>query len=678
MIFKRIRLENLFAYNGVQELDLTGCSEHKNIVLVSGRNGSGKTSFINSVKLLFLGSNDNTLRRVGFPPTTLSQGQYVRGVPGVWSGIINTQAQRQHGSEASISILWEEEDGSEIEARRSWRVNGLSYDEQLSFYKNGEATLPDDVFLQLAEKLPRDFVPFFFFDGEQIRELAEAEEAIAANEIERILNLSFVNEIEQGVSDFIRQRRRDALPEETQVKIRRAEGDVATRSAELAAAEKRLSELQEAIEDSETYKRQLVAERDELRTGVSETDRRLLEQRLETLQTQRSELARRISETLPAEAPFLANLALTLRVCSELDILVTARTAEELGKLDALRDELPGRLLDKPPHPDPPLHASQADHLRHKLRALLDGYIGTATPPEVPSYLHSLDLADAQSLRDRYLAWLREGERRRNAVTAELQHMRQLTAETERTEEELARASVASDAHLKRYTEIAAALQKLDNELADKYEQVGKINAEVTHYKQLISDALQHISDLEKEHEHAQFTSQMVQYARHVELVLREYKAQRREMRRESVENRINEKLAILLADHGQIKNIALSDRFIMTYYDNDAQKIGRASISAGMKQLVATALLWALKEESGKRIPLVIDTPLARIDRRNRVRLLESYYPNAGEQVIVLPTDSEIDDAQLVRLAPHIARRYRIENMDGENAKFVADDLSS
>ena len=675
MIFKRIRLENLFAYNGLQELDLTGCSESKNLVLVSGRNGSGKTSFINSIKLLFLGSNDYTLRRVGFPPTTLSQGQFVRGVPGVWSGIINTQAQRENGIEAAISILWEEEDGSEIEARRSWRINGPSYDEQLSLYKDGTATLPDDVSLQLAEKLPRDFVPFFFFDGEQIRELAEAEEAITANEIERVLNLSFVNEIEQGVSDFIRQRRREALPEDTQVKIRRAEGDVATKSAEQAAAGKRLSELQETINETEARKRQLIAERDELRTGVSEADRLLLEQRLETLQTQRSELARKISESLPPEAPFLANLGLTHQVCGELDILVSARTAEELGKLDMLRRELPRRLLDEEPYPDLPLQASQVDHLRHKLQELLDGYIGIGTPPEVPSYLRALDLADAQSLRDRYLVWLREGQRRRDTVATELQRMRQLTAEAERTEEELARASVTSDTHLQRYTEITSALQKIDNELADKYEGVGKLNAEIGHYRRLISEANQHISTLEKEHEHAQLTSQMVQYARHVEMVLGEYKAQQREIRRDSVENRINEKVAILLADHGQIQNIALSDRFIMTFYDTQAQKIGRASISAGMKQLVATALLWALKEESGKKIPLVIDTPLARIDRRNRARLLDWYYPNAGEQVIVLPTDSEIDDTQLMRLAPHIARRYRIENVDGENARFVLED---
>ena len=183
------------------------------------------------------------------------------------------------------------------------------------------------------------------------------------------------------------------------------------------------------------------------------------------------------------------------------------------------------------------------------------------------------------------------------------------------------------------------------------------------------------IAILEQEHEQARTTSEIVQFARHVEAVLREYRARQRELRRTSVEKRINSKLNILLAEHGQIGRVKLSKQFIMTYYNNHDEKIGRASISAGMKQLVATALLWALKEESGKRIPLVIDTPFARIDRRNRARLLESYYPNVGEQVIVLPTDSEIDDTQLMYLAPYIAKKYRIENIDGENATFILEE---
>nr|VFJ96990.1 MAG: DNA sulfur modification protein DndD [Candidatus Kentron sp. LFY] len=98
------------------------------------------------------------------------------------------------------------------------------------------------------------------------------------------------------------------------------------------------------------------------------------------------------------------------------------------------------------------------------------------------------------------------------------------------------------------------------------------------------------------------------------------------------------------------------------------------ASLSAGMKQLMATALLWALKEVSGKEVPLVIDTPLARIDRAHQENLLWRYYPKVGQQVIVLPTDSELDAPKHGLLAPRVYREYRLNNPKGDDTQVIEE----
>ena len=98
------------------------------------------------------------------------------------------------------------------------------------------------------------------------------------------------------------------------------------------------------------------------------------------------------------------------------------------------------------------------------------------------------------------------------------------------------------------------------------------------------------------------------------------------------------------------------------------------ANISAGMKQLTAQALLWALSEATSRRIPIIVDTPLARIDRIHQENLLNAYYPNAGEQVIVLPTDSEIDIEKYRLIQPHICAEFRLENTDGEHTHVIPD----
>ncbi len=628
MIFKNIQIENLFAYNGIHKIDLSGCDGERNIIIISGRNGSGKTSLINAIKLLFLGATDPRIRRIGFPPTILSVGQFVRGVPGVWNGLFNVHAQQRPDSTASIAILWEEEGGNLVEARRRWKINGPGYDETLEVFRDGVSLLPDDMTMTLAQTLPRDFVPFFFFDGEQIRELAEAEDAITANEIERILNLSFVGEIEQGVAEFVRQRRRDALPEATRVRIRRAEGELATKEAEREAAERKRLDAEADIEECELEKRNLMAERDDLRSGVSEADQRLLEERRDALEEQRDDLARRVSEALPPEAPFLANLDFTLKAFEDVELFIASHQDGVDAQIDKLCTDLPRRLLDEEPHPPIPLELSQIEHLREKLIALLASYTDERSHDDTPTYLTSLNLSTAHALRDQYAIWAVDGASRRKSHGSDLQRLRTLAAELDKVDEDLARISVVSDSLVQRFQELSKALTDIDNSLASKYEDIGKINAELTQCDRAIKDIAAQIKKLEDEHEHAQTASEIVQYARRVGEVLRDYKGRQREIRRASVEKQINEKLAILLADHGQIRRVSLNDRFIMTYYDNSDRRVGRASISAGMKQLIATALLWALKDESEKAVPVVIDTPLARIDLRNRARLLDAYYP--------------------------------------------------
>ena len=86
------------------------------------------------------------------------------------------------------------------------------------------------------------------------------------------------------------------------------------------------------------------------------------------------------------------------------------------------------------------------------------------------------------------------------------------------------------------------------------------------------------------------------------------------------------------------------------------------------MKQLFATSLLWTLKDVSGKSLPIIIDTPLARFDRGHQQNLLTRYYPHAGNQVILLATDSELDREKYNILKPHILEEYCLNNPDGEH----------
>ena len=71
--------------------------------------------------------------------------------------------------------------------------------------------------------------------------------------------------------------------------------------------------------------------------------------------------------------------------------------------------------------------------------------------------------------------------------------------------------------------------------------------------------------------------------------------------------------------------------------------------------------MLWGLAKTSGRPLPMIIDTPLGRLDSNHRHRLIEHYFPYASHQVIVLSTDTELDQKNFKILRPHVSHAYHL-----------------
>ena len=80
------------------------------------------------------------------------------------------------------------------------------------------------------------------------------------------------------------------------------------------------------------------------------------------------------------------------------------------------------------------------------------------------------------------------------------------------------------------------------------------------------------------------------------------------------------------------------------------------------LRQMLAVATMWALREVSGIPMPVILDTPLGRLDSEHRRSIIDSYFPKASHQVILLATDSELDEQAISSLRPVISRVYALE----------------
>jgi DNA sulfur modification protein DndD len=113
---------------------------------------------------------------------------------------------------------------------------------------------------------------------------------------------------------------------------------------------------------------------------------------------------------------------------------------------------------------------------------------------------------------------------------------------------------------------------------------------------------------------------------------------------------------------------------FSLSLYDPQGKPLPKHRLSAGEKQLLAIAFLWGLARVSGRNLPIAIDTPLGRLDSSHCHNLVERYFPAASHQVILLSTDTEIDQTQVKQLREMkaISQEYLLKYDPGKRQTTV------
>ena len=99
--------------------------------------------------------------------------------------------------------------------------------------------------------------------------------------------------------------------------------------------------------------------------------------------------------------------------------------------------------------------------------------------------------------------------------------------------------------------------------------------------------------------------------------------------------------------------------------------KVDINGFSSGEKQIYILCLYWALLKASDIEIPFIIDTPYARIDETHRNNITNEYLSTISDQVIILSTNTEIDEKAYREIKPKLNGEYLIK-YDDKNRKTI------
>ena len=140
------------------------------------------------------------------------------------------------------------------------------------------------------------------------------------------------------------------------------------------------------------------------------------------------------------------------------------------------------------------------------------------------------------------------------------------------------------------------------------------------------------------------------------------------------LEREFKKSLEVLLHKEDFIDKVTITNDFDIKLIDKNKNEITKSMLSKGELQIFATALVYALAKSSGRPLPFMIDTPLARLDLEHRENIVESFFPKTSHQTIILSTNSEITKEYFEKLRPSIAKSYLIEFNDKEGKTSISN----
>lgn len=610
MIITKLTFHNFGVYAGNNVFEF---ESSKPVVLIGGMNGRGKTTFLEGVLLALYGANSFAYSESKYS----SYGQYLRAFVNTADGSLETYVE--------LEFKLENETDERYLIRRSWPGNGQRTRETIQVKKDGQDNtfLTDNWAMFIENILPSGLSSFFFFDGEKIAELAvENTNAQMKESIKTLLGISvldlldndisrIVNRVGKRSNDQVHTKELKILRErknQTEVALQIIDDRIAETAAQIEEARKK---LEKAKVDYTSKGGDIVVQRQDLFT-------------------ERTALVAKVEqgkETLIGVA------------ASELPLLLVKDLLEDISVQAAKEHEtkLLGYTVDKI-HSMFETYSDGGDS--NSVRDFIS-YVENKAAEESTEIVY--DISDQSFYQLTSLL----GNGLMNAQGNMLQNMATCQKGIAKIDEIDSYLSVDIDEKVlsKIYKKIKTLEQEIIEheaslEIAQKQRTGlnGDVMRATSEYNRFVENML---SNLESDDDNGR----ILKYAHHATQALTEYKIRLQKKKIGTLAETMTKCYKQLANKKNLISRIDMDAVTLdFVYLNADNQIVPKESLSAGEKQLMVISLLWALAICSKKKLPVIIDTPLSRMDSVHRVALIKTYFPNASDQTIILSTDSEID----------------------------------
>lgn len=655
MHFSEIELYNYGIYKGQHSIKLINQRDKKNITLVGGMNGRGKTTILDAIFLCLYGRKAI---------------EYVVGKKESYSKFLKDRINKSAEDKTShikITMIMDDDEGTVISINRIWSKTDSKVSTDLIVEKNGieDSYLSDNWEYYVEELIPYGIAKFFFFDNEKISQIADDD---AFDKIkDSIKSVMGVTTVETLCSHI------EKIRKDKNTSLKKSSTTILTKESE---------ELSVSIEGCETRIRNILAQRAALVPDLEKTTNKLEETEQSfwkkggNLGLNHDDIIRDQHElkdkenALKENAIALAsNPATPICLCKDLAV-TTYNKIMSSEEARAIKYSYP--IVSK-------MYKSLLEEFKGSYSASTDSYktlsklvkaqlkkleseIGSeavnAITPLAKSLFEKFISEDITKISSEALSIVSENEK---VITALEQLEVHLSSSAEKND---------TVKLLNEIKELQAKKTELETEISRCDEQVHSIQFEKEQLERQLNKVLLKIAS---NADTSDDNVRIIEYSTMTLEIMREFVHRLQKQKVDILEKNITSCFEFLAQKQAIITSINIDPETLnITLKDYNGGILLKDQLSAGEKQMFAISILWGLAISSGYKLPVIIDTPMARLDSAHRSNFINKYLPNASSQVIVLSTDEEINGKYLEDIKEFVNKAYTLIYNDSEKCSTI------
>jgi len=669
MKISKIKLNNFRIYKGENELNLTTKGD-KNISIIAGKNGFGKTTFLTSLIWCFYG---NLMTQV--------EEKYKKDIKNIGGydkyllSLINRDVKDEY-NDASFSVEVELEDllipsipCRTVNIKRTYSLK--TRQESLQILIDGdENELTKDVGFEVFINdfiLPREISKFFFFDAEKIVSLAEAKSKTELRSLSKayseVLGIKKYEELKSNLESLLTKLRRRGVSEHEEFKLK----ELLTEEEEL---EKRINHNQDKQDEIDKHLIILKSESDSLQEKLIREGNSITLEELKELKTKRNALKEE-SNNIKQNLKKLLDLTPLVIASKHLSNLYNQLLLENNLLYGAVNEKLLRKELE----------LFSTSILSNKELLNLDPSVKGKIEKAITTSIKSkFDEKNTPSKTGKiYLEFNEESFREFEAIynnikTSYLNQFNIIVKEEKinrallsRIINKIKQGEARKDNHLaKQFREEKIKADAKINSLLQKknelLEELGALRLKLASHKKVRSEYEKNFNLVETDKKKYEVTEKLL-------VKINELIKKIKQDKKYSLQKSISLGLKKLMHKVDFIYNVKVNiidDIMDIDLLDKNGVVIDKDSLSKGEQQLYATALLKALVDESGIKFPVFIDSPLQKFDKYHSKNIIKEFYPSISEQVVLFPLlEKELSENEYELLKPNLNKTFLIHNTE-------------